>query len=137
MMVAEATPAGLAELAAPPDPSVIWSRTLWICLAFNAVFASFVLTFLQTYAQRYTTPVKAMLMFQFEPIVATAAAIAVLGEAFSWLAALGAAIIIVGVLASELGEAVWARLTIDPQANAPTETALPPVPPTYTHSHKK
>lgn len=116
-------------------------RWLWITLAYNSVLASFVLVFLQTYAQRYTTPVKAVLLFQFEPIVATAAAIAVGLDVLTPLMALGAAIIILGVLASELGEQWWSARRGTPRPDGdndgdrraadPDATVVATTPPTF------
>jgi drug/metabolite transporter (DMT)-like permease len=74
-----------------------------IGLLFCALLASICIVFIQTACQKYTTPVQAMLCFQFEPVTATAAAWIILGEAITVMATLGACIIILGVLTSELG----------------------------------
>jgi drug/metabolite transporter (DMT)-like permease len=78
-------------------------------LAFCAILASICIVFIQTACQKHTTPVQAMLCFQFEPITATVLAWPILGEAVTAKMALGAAIIIAGVLTSELGALLAAR----------------------------
>jgi drug/metabolite transporter (DMT)-like permease len=75
----------------------------WAGLIFCALGASLVTVFIQTACQKYTTPVQAMICFQSEPVVAMAAAAILLGETVSFWAGLGAAVIIGGVLISELG----------------------------------
>jgi drug/metabolite transporter (DMT)-like permease len=75
----------------------------WAGLVFCALAASLVTVFIQTACQKYTTPVQAIICFQSEPVVAMAAAVILLGETVTFSAVLGAAIIIGGVLASELG----------------------------------
>jgi drug/metabolite transporter (DMT)-like permease len=56
----------------------------------------------QAAAQRHTTPARTALIFALEPVFAAATSWAVLGEAFSACAYAGAALILAGVLASEL-----------------------------------
>lgn len=103
----------LKPLHADMGKGFLWnSPNLWkffVCLAYLAFLGSFVLTFIQTAAQKYTTPVKAMLIFQFEPIVATVAAVIFYQEAFTGRMGLGCATILVAVLISELG-GHWRKL---------------------------
>jgi drug/metabolite transporter (DMT)-like permease len=77
-------------------------------LLFCALLASIGIVFIQTACQKYTTPVQAMLCFQFEPITATIGAYFILNEAISFKAGVGAAIIILGVLVSEIGALILA-----------------------------
>jgi len=49
-------------------------------LAFNGILASFLVTIIHTSVQRYTTPVKAALIFSLEPIVANGFAIIFINE---------------------------------------------------------
>ena len=72
-------------------------------LLFCALLASIGIVFIQTACQKYTTPIQAMLCFQFEPVSATVAAVILLGEEVGLMAVIGAIVIIIGVLASELG----------------------------------
>ncbi len=91
----------------PPHPDLAKGLTvtgLFLAgLAYCGLLASIGIAFIQTVCQKYTTPVQAMLCFQFEPVSATVAAVLLLGEAVGGRGVLGAAIIIAGVLASELG----------------------------------
>ncbi len=75
-------------------------------LVFNSILASFVVTFVHTRYQRYTTPVKAALIFSLEPVVATGVALLVFGEVLTVIGYIGAVIIMLGVLSSELGDVV-------------------------------
>lgn len=72
-------------------------------LAFNAILASFFVTLIHTSYQRFTTPVKAALIFSLEPIVASITAWAVFSEILSARELLGACILLSGVLISETG----------------------------------
>ncbi|MDR1962848.1 MAG: DMT family transporter [Planctomycetaceae bacterium] len=93
----------------------LWNApNLWkyfICLGYLALLGSFALTFLQTAAQKYTTPVKAMIIFQFEPIIATIAAVWYYQESFTFKMGLGCVIILAAVLLSELGQALFNKKT--------------------------
>ncbi|MDR2455701.1 MAG: DMT family transporter [Deltaproteobacteria bacterium] len=75
----------------------------WAGLTYCALLASIGIVFIQTSCQKYTTAVQAMLCFQLEPVTATAGAFLLLGEQVGLKAVIGAAVIILGVLASELG----------------------------------
>ncbi len=83
--------------------------TFWAGLAYCALGASMATVFIQTACQRYTTAVQAMICFQSEPVVALAAAVILLGETVSFTAGLGAAVIIGGVLTSEVGGKAFSR----------------------------
>ncbi|MDR3038170.1 MAG: DMT family transporter, partial [Candidatus Adiutrix sp.] len=87
------------DLGRALDPTGLF----WAGLLFCALLASIGIVFIQTACQKYTTPVQAMLCFQFEPVTATAAAVILLGETVGFTAGLGAGVIIGGVLTSELG----------------------------------
>jgi drug/metabolite transporter (DMT)-like permease len=80
----------------------------WAGLVFCALLASIGIVFIQTACQKWTTPVQAMLCFQFEPVTATVAAWLLLGDQIGPATILGAAVIIGGVLVSELG-GLWAQ----------------------------
>jgi drug/metabolite transporter (DMT)-like permease len=88
------------------------SPDLWkffVCLGYLALLGSFALTFLQTAAQKYTTPVKAMILFQFEPIIATVAAVWYYQDMFNFKMGLGCAVILLAVIVSELGALIFTR----------------------------
>jgi drug/metabolite transporter (DMT)-like permease len=72
-------------------------------IAYNGIIASFLVTFIHTGYQKYTTPVKAALIFSLEPVVASILSIFVFSITFQTIEILGAVIMIFGVLISELG----------------------------------
>ncbi|MDR1309681.1 MAG: DMT family transporter [Deltaproteobacteria bacterium] len=78
-------------------------------LLYCAILASIGIVFIQTACQKYTTAIQAMLCFQFEPVTATIGAWLILDDAVGLKAALGALIIILGVLTSELGGLILAK----------------------------
>lgn len=87
-----------------PDPLLL------ISLAANGIVASVITTFVHTRYQRYTTPVKAALIFSLEPVFAGLVAIAVISEILTGFEYFGAAILLTGVLLSELGEPITKTL---------------------------
>lgn len=80
-----------------------FSESLLMALAFNGVLASFLVTFIHTALQRYTTPVKAALIFSLEPVFAGMFAIIFINEILSVREYIGGAILLSGVMVSELG----------------------------------
>jgi drug/metabolite transporter (DMT)-like permease len=56
----------------------------------------------QVWAQRFTTPTHTGLMFAFEPVAAALAAVALLGETLAGRPAVGAALIVSGIVIAEL-----------------------------------
>lgn len=70
---------------------------------FNGIMASFVLMFIHTNFQKYTTPVKAALIFSLEPIFAAFFAFLFLQEYLTQIELIGASVLFTGVLVSELG----------------------------------
>lgn len=85
------------------------SDKLLIALAFNGILASFGVTFIHTRYQRYTTPVKAALIFSLEPVFASLFALFIISEILSFREYIGAAVLFAGVLASELGSYLQTR----------------------------
>lgn len=79
------------------------NKNLIIALLYNGLIASFIVTFLHTAYQKFTNPVKAALIFSLEPVIASLASIFVFGIVFSTREIIGAVIMIVGVLISEIG----------------------------------
>lgn len=89
------------------DLNVVWSNDLLMSLLFNGILASFVLTIIHTTYQRYTTPVKAALIFSLEPLFAAIFAAIFLSEILTTLELIGATILMFGVLTSELGKYIF------------------------------
>lgn len=83
------------------------NNKLIYAIAYNGIVASFFVTFIHTAYQKYTTPVKAALIFSLEPVVASIASIFLFKINFSFLEISGGLIMIFGVLTSELGPAIF------------------------------
>ncbi|MFA7626415.1 MAG: DMT family transporter [Candidatus Kapaibacterium sp.] len=83
--------------------SINFSTNLITALAFNGILASFAVTIIHTSVQRYTTPIKAALIFSLEPIVANALAVIIVNEILNFREYAGAAILFSGLLISEIG----------------------------------
>jgi drug/metabolite transporter (DMT)-like permease len=87
------------------NPTPAW----WAAVAATGLVASAFAISLQTWAQARTSAVRAAVIFSLEPVVALAASVA-LGRESPGLAELtGGALILAGVLVSEVGAAVWVR----------------------------
>ena len=101
--------AGMAWLTALGAHAIRWQEmrfrsggTLWIGVAVCAVFATAVAFSLQLWAQQYTTPSHAAILFTLEPVFAVATSYLVLGERLGSRSLLGAALVLLGILAAEL-----------------------------------
>jgi drug/metabolite transporter (DMT)-like permease len=77
------------------------SRELWIGVAICAVFATAVAFSLQLWAQQFTTPSHAAILFTLEPVVAVITSYLALGERLGLRAIAGAAMVLAGILAAE------------------------------------
>ncbi|HRP01698.1 MAG TPA: DMT family transporter [Candidatus Kapabacteria bacterium] len=82
---------------------LVISNSLLIAVAFNGILASFAVSFIHTAFQRYTTPVKAALIFSLEPLFAGTFAIIFINEILSTREYIGGGILFIGVMISELG----------------------------------
>ncbi len=71
--------------------------------------ASFLAAFLETRYQKYTTPVKAALIFTLEPIIASVGAIFVFNSVFSPKEIVGVVLILSGIIISELSSIFVSR----------------------------
>lgn len=78
------------------------SSTLWIGIAVCALFATAVAFSLQLWAQQYTTPSHAAILFTLEPVFAVITSYLVLGERLGLRSVAGAGMVLVGILAAEL-----------------------------------
>jgi drug/metabolite transporter (DMT)-like permease len=76
--------------------------TLWLGIAVCAIFATAVAFSLQLWAQQYTTPSHAAILFTLEPVFAVATSYVVLGERLSARSLVGAVLVLAGILAAEL-----------------------------------
>lgn len=105
--VAQAIPVAvlgaIAALTEPPGAAIASaSPAIWAAIAFMAVTASAGALLVQSWAQRFTTPSHTGLMFTFEPVAAALLAYWVLGEALTGRQAVGAGLILAGILIAEL-----------------------------------
>jgi drug/metabolite transporter (DMT)-like permease len=75
---------------------------LWIGIAVCAVFATAVAFSLQLWAQQFTTPSHAAIIFTLEPVFAVITSYWALGERLGTRSIAGAALVLVGILAAEL-----------------------------------
>ncbi len=82
----------------------------WGILIYLGVMATALVIVLQTWALARTTPVKAALLFATEPIFASIFAVSFYGEKMSWKEVWGGALIILGVIVTELWRPMAARL---------------------------
>jgi drug/metabolite transporter (DMT)-like permease len=78
------------------------SSTLWIGIAVCALFATAVAFSLQLWAQQYTTPSHAAILFTLEPVFAVITSYLALGERLGLRSVAGAGMVLVGILAAEL-----------------------------------
>ncbi len=85
------------------ESNIHFSNNLLIGLAFNGIMASFVVTFIHTAIQRFTTPVKAALIFSLEPVIANLTAIFFINEILNFREYLGGFLLLSGVVISEIG----------------------------------
>lgn len=79
---------------------------------YNGIIASFILTFIHTAYQRFTTPIKAALIFSLEPVVASVASIFIFNSVFTLREILGAIIMFGGVLTSEIGPFIFKNSSV-------------------------
>ncbi|MCS6860279.1 MAG: DMT family transporter [Abditibacteriales bacterium] len=90
---------------------VVTGKLIAVVLYLGAV-ATGLATYLQTRFQRDTTPTRAVVIYALEPVFAAAFAFVLLGELLGKWGMAGAALIVTGVLVSELSDARELRGTI-------------------------
>jgi drug/metabolite transporter (DMT)-like permease len=78
------------------------SAALWIGIAVCAVFATAVAFSLQLWAQQYTTPSHAGILFTLEPVFAVVTSYFVLGERLGLRSFAGAGMVLAGILIAEM-----------------------------------
>jgi drug/metabolite transporter (DMT)-like permease len=91
---------------------VVFSNELLYSLAYNGIIASFILTFIHTSVQKYTTPVKAALIFSLEPVVASYVAILFMHETLNTMQYLGGIILMISVVFSQTGGYLQEKLVM-------------------------
>ncbi len=82
------------------------AHSMLIAVGYLTIFATVATTFIQTTFQKDTTPTRAAIIFTVEPVWASLYAYFLLGEIIGVLGILGGALIIVGVLVSQLSDKI-------------------------------
>lgn len=85
------------------------TQNLIFAIAYTSIFATLIATALQTKYQKDVTPAKAGIIFSFEPIFSAIFAFFILGEIISNFGYFGAALIVLGLLISELYENLFLK----------------------------
>jgi drug/metabolite transporter (DMT)-like permease len=109
--------AGWTVVAARGGVHVTLDRVPWGVLIYLAVIATALVIALQTWALARTTPVKAAVLFATEPIFAALFAVAFFGEGMTTREVIGGAVILLGVIVTELWRPWIARW--NPRWNSP------------------
>ena len=84
-------------------------RSFFVAMAVICLLGTVFGFFAQALMQKYTTPVKTALFFTLEPVTAGIMGVFVGGERLSVMQILGAALILAGVLISEIGSYLSAK----------------------------
>ena len=92
-----------------------WQVVSRLAAAFTGVFASAFALGMQVWAQARVEPSTSALVLTLEPVFAAVLGY-LTGERLGWIGAAGAALILAGVLVSEL--APWPRARLQPEAPA-------------------
>jgi drug/metabolite transporter (DMT)-like permease len=91
------------------DVAFILNSTLIGSLIYNSIFNTFIGLFLSTRYQKFTTPVRAGLIYNMEQIFAVIAAFFILREMFTGTQIIGAVIMLTGVVISEFYILIFRR----------------------------
>jgi drug/metabolite transporter (DMT)-like permease len=79
-----------------------WSINVWVALAVTSLLATALAFFIQTWAQRWSSPTRTVLIFSLEPVFAWVTSYLLAGEVLSHRGMAGAALILAGILIVEL-----------------------------------
>ena len=85
------------------------SPALWWGVVYTAVFSTVVCLLAQTWAQARTSAVRAALIFALEPVFAALWSVAMGRERLGGRELWGGTLIVLGIVAAELGGVLWAR----------------------------
>ncbi len=83
-------------------PRVVWSWAVIVALLVTSLLATALSFSVQSWAQQFTTPTRTALIFSLEPVFAWVTSFLAAGEVLSARAALGAILILAGILTVEL-----------------------------------
>ncbi len=100
----------LALVALPFVPRHLTaSPALWWAVVYTGVLSTAVCLLAQTWAQARTSAVRAALIFALEPVFAAIWSVALGRERLGSRELAGGTLIVLGIVAAELGGALWAR----------------------------
>lgn len=91
---------GLMSLLFEKWPGQVTAWT-WVGLVYMGVVATALVFFIQNWAQRYTTPSRAAIIFTLEPVFTAVFAFFILNEPLTWRSLLGGGLILGGILIAE------------------------------------
>lgn len=99
-----ATSAVLMGIAAPilEHPHIVWTPRVVLAIVITALLGTAAAFTIQAWAQQFTSPTQTALIFSLEPVFAWLTSYVAVGERLGTRAAIGAALILGGVLISEL-----------------------------------
>ena len=100
--IATAAVLGLSTFWWVEQPTVRWTPGLIAALVVTGLLATAVAFSVQSWAQQYTTPTRTALIFAMEPVFAWITSFVVAGEILAPRAAIGAILILAGILLVEL-----------------------------------
>ncbi|MBA2877961.1 drug/metabolite transporter (DMT)-like permease [Anoxybacillus kamchatkensis] len=89
--------------------SIFFKFDVWVALLITALFATTIAFFIQTHFQQYTSPTRVALIFALEPVFAALTAYIWNDERLQQAALFGAALILLGMIFSELPQHIWQR----------------------------
>jgi drug/metabolite transporter (DMT)-like permease len=110
--------AGLVSLSVGMVGKAMWIAphpALWAAMAYLTLLGTAGALGIQTVFQFRTTPVRATTIYALEPVFAALFGMAILSERMGAVEIVGAAIILLGVLTSELWEVVGGRMASRPR----------------------
>jgi len=102
MQVAAAAVLGLSTFWWIEKPVIHLTPVVMIALATTGLLATALAFTVQAWAQQHTTPTRTALIYSLEPVVAWFTSFWLMGELLSRRAAIGAALILTGILLVEL-----------------------------------
>lgn len=102
MQIAGAALVALGALPFVELPAIKWTTPVIAAILVGGLLATALAFVLQTWAQQNTSPTRAAILFSLEPVFAWIVSFLVEGETLTGRAALGAVLILAGILAVEL-----------------------------------
>ena len=102
---------GLLSLIFTPfeKGGIVFSNNVIIALIVTVLFATVFAYFVQTYAQKFTTPTKTAIIFAMEPVSAAIFGY-FYGETLSIMQIIGAILVILAMLIAEIGESLFRKM---------------------------